>query len=168
MAANKSAESRNATVMDLEGDSTIVIRRTFDAPARIVFEAYTNADLVKRWFAPKKRGVTMVSCDADVREGGAYRYVFRPSNGEAVAFSGTYREVKRHTKVVFSQIFEPMRAAGEAVITVTFDEHDGKTTVVGREVYPSAQVRDGVIASGMEDGMRESMEQLDALVTSLA
>jgi uncharacterized protein YndB with AHSA1/START domain len=152
--------------MDLEGDRTIVITRTFAAPARILFDAWTRADLVKRWWAPKSHGVSMARCEADVRPGGAYRYVLQ-REGQEIAFSGTYTEVTPHSRLVYTNVFEPMRAAGEAICTVTFEERDGRTRLVSREVYPSGAVRDQVIASGMEKGMRETMEQLESLVTSL-
>jgi len=154
------------TSMDLEGDREIVIARTFDAPARVVFDAWTKPELVRRWWAPKSHRVSMAVCEADVSVGGAYRYVLG-RDAEALAFSGTYREVTPHSRLVYSQIFEPMRAAGEVMETITFEEAAGKTRLVSRSVYPSKAVRDAVLASGMEGGMRETMEQLAALVVDL-
>jgi uncharacterized protein YndB with AHSA1/START domain len=152
----------NETTMKLEGDRTIVIARALDASARTVFEAVTNPDLVARWWAPKSRG-TIVSCTADVRVGGTYRYAMRANSGQDVAFSGEYREVTPHSRLVFTSRFEG--APGEpAVVTVTFEERGGKTYVVHQEVYPSAMVRDIVVSTGMEKGMREAMDQLEALV----
>jgi uncharacterized protein YndB with AHSA1/START domain len=151
----------------VEGDRTLVISRSFNAPARLVFDAYTRADLVPRWWAPRKRGVTMVSCEADVRAGGGYRYVFKNSEGTVMAFSGAYSDVTAHTRLVYTQVFEPMKEAGAAIVTSTFSQEGDITHMVSREVYPSAEVRDGVLASGMEGGMRESMDQLDELVASL-
>ena len=153
------------TEMRLEGDREIVISRTFNAPARIVFDAWTKPELVKRWWAPKSHGA-IVSCEADVRVGGTYRYVMRKGSGPEIAFSGTYAEVTRPTRLVYEEVFEPMAALGAVRVSVTFTEEDGKTRVVHRGLYPSKQVRDGVIASGMEHGMRESMDQLEALVGS--
>jgi uncharacterized protein YndB with AHSA1/START domain len=158
----------NQTSMELSGDREIVISRTFNGPARLVFDAWTRPELVRRWWAPKSRGVSLVGCDADVRAGGKYRYVLRRSDtGDELGFSGTYTEVTPHSRLVYTQIFEPMASAGEAIITVTFDEREGKTHLVARELYPSKEIRDGVLASGMEDGMRETMEQLEELVASL-
>jgi uncharacterized protein YndB with AHSA1/START domain len=159
---------KNQTSMELKGDREIIIARTFNAPPRIVFDAWTNPDLVKRWWAPRSLDVTIVSCDADVRVGGTYRYVLRPAKQPEFAFSGRYNEVTPHSRLVYTMTFEPMAANGEAVITVTFEEHEGKTRLVATEIYPSREVRDGTISSGMEKGMRETMDQLDELVASLS
>lgn len=156
------------TTMKLEGDRTIIISRAFEAPARIVFEAYTKPELVRRWWAPKSRGVTLSGCDADVRPGGKYRYVMALPGGESIAFSGEYTEVTPHSRVVFTQVFEPMAEAGAVICTVQFEEKGGQTFLVSHELYPSAEARQAAIDHGMEGGMRESMEQLDALVVSLA
>ena len=165
--ANEVAEM-NQTSMELEGDREIVISRTFNGPARIVFEAYTNADLLRRWWAPKSLGVSLLICEADVRVGGKYRYVLQPRKGDPVGFSGVYQEVTPHSRLVYTQIFEPMADAGEVIATVTFDEHDGRTHMVSREVYPSKEVREIALSSGMEHGMRVTMDQLDELVASLS
>jgi uncharacterized protein YndB with AHSA1/START domain len=170
MVERKSTESapKNVTTMDLEGDRMIVIRRAFNGPARLVFDAWTRAEHVQRWWAPKSRGVSIVAAEADVRPGGPYRYLFRLANGHQFAFSGKYTEVTPPTRLVYTQIFEPMREAGEVVITVSFDERGGKTHLVAHELYPSKETRDAALASGMEPGMRETMDQLDELVASLS
>jgi len=153
----------NETTMKLEGDRTIVIARAFDASARTLFEAVTNPELVARWWAPKSHG-TIISCTADVRVGGIYRYAMRANSGQEVAFSGEYREVTPHSRLVFTSMFEGV--PGEpAVVTVTLEERGGKTHMIHEEVYPSAAVRDMVIQSGMEKGMREAMDQLEVLVS---
>jgi uncharacterized protein YndB with AHSA1/START domain len=154
------------TTLEVKGDREILIARSFDAPAHIVFEAWTKPELVKRWWAPKSRGVVMATCEADVRAGGRYRYVMA-RNGAEMAFSGTYTEVTPHSRLVYTSIFEPMKAMGETIVTVTFEETDGETLLTTHEVYPSKQVRDGALASGMESGMRETMNQLEELVASL-
>jgi uncharacterized protein YndB with AHSA1/START domain len=168
MRERKSTESApmNQTTMQLEADREIIISRTFDGPARIVFDAWTKPELVKRWWAPKGRA-TIVSVDADVRVGGKYRYVLKADVGEAFAFSGSYTEITPHSRLVYTQSFEPMADAGSAIITVTFDERDGKTRLVSRELYPSKEAREAALSSGMEEGMRETMDQLDVLVASL-
>jgi uncharacterized protein YndB with AHSA1/START domain len=152
--------------MELKGNRELVIARTFSAPARIVFDAWTKPELVKRWWAPKSRHVSLVVCEADVRAGGKYRYVLRKDDGAEFAFSGEYTEVTPPARLVYTQIFEAFPGAA-AIITVTFDEQDGRTRLVAHEVYPSAKARDGALASGMEDGMRETMDQLEELVSSL-
>jgi len=153
--------------MELTGDREIVIERTFNGPARIVFDAWTRPELVKRWWAPRSRGVSLIACDADVHVGGAYRYVLRTDRGDEFAFSGVYREITPHSRLVYTQIFEPMADAGEMIITMTLEERGNQTHLVSREVYPSKEARDAALGSGMEHGMRESMDQLDELVASL-
>ena len=174
MAAREGSDTMpvNQTTLELQGDREIVISRTFNGPARIVFDAWTKPELVMRWWAPKGLGVSMISCDADVRVGGQYRYVFRHRTGAALAFSGRYTEVTPPSRLVYTQIFEPTAGganpvADEVVITVTFEEGDGRTHLVSRSLCPTKEIRDAIIASGMETGMRETMDQLDELVAEL-
>lgn len=164
----------NKTAMELPSDREIVISRTFQASARIVFNAWTQAELVKRWWAPKCLGVEMVDCQADVRVGGKYRYLLR-TDGNLVGFGGKYSEVAPYTRLVYTEFFEPSAGAeakepepgAESIITVTFEEQGGKTRLISRSLYPSKEVRDAVLSTGMEQGMRETMDQLDTLVASL-
>ena len=169
MVARRGAEAvpTNRTSMELKSDRELVIARTFNGPARIVFDAWTRPELVKRWWAPRSRGVSLVSCDAEVRAGGAYRYVLRLESGDEIGFSGRYTEVTPHSRLVYTQIFEPMRDAGAVIVTITFEEQGGKTRLVAHEMYPSREAREAALASGMEQGMRETMDQLDELVASL-
>ncbi len=157
----------NRTTVERTSDRELVVTRTFNGGARIVFEAWTKPELLKRWWAPKSLGVSLFTCEADVRVGGTYRYVFGRDAKQTMAFSGTYTEVTPHTRLVWTQVFESMRAAGEAIITATFDERDGKTQLVVHQLYPSKEALDGAIASGMERGMRETYEQLEDLVAKL-
>jgi len=157
----------NATSMELEGDREVVITRTFNGPARVVFQAWTEAELVKRWWAPKSLGTSVASCHADVRVGGSYRYVLQLESGDEIAFSGKYTEVTPPSRLVYTQVFEPMAHAGEAVITLTLEEREGKTRLVARELYPSREAREAAVASGMEKGMRETMDQLEALIAGM-
>jgi uncharacterized protein YndB with AHSA1/START domain len=156
----------NETTMTLVGDREIVITRSFNAPARSVFDAVTKPEYVERWWAPKSHAVS-VACTADVRAGGAYRYVLTGRKGEKLGFSGTYTEVTPYSRLVYTQIFEPMAQMGSVIVTVTFEERGEKTRVVMHSLYPSKDARDGIIASGMEHGMRETMDQLEELVGSL-
>jgi uncharacterized protein YndB with AHSA1/START domain len=163
----------NQTTMELRGDREIVIARTFNAPARIVFEAWTRPELVRRWWAPQSHGASVESCDADLRAGGRYRYVVSVDRGFKFAFTGTYREVRPPDRLVYTEIFEPKAAgaepgAEEVVVTVTFEERDGRTHVVSTSVCPSQAVRDAILATGMEHGMRKAMDQLEELVVSLS
>jgi uncharacterized protein YndB with AHSA1/START domain len=160
------------TSLTLEGDRDIVIARTFNAPARVVFDAYTRPDLVARWWAPRSHGVSIVSCEADVRAGGSYRYVLRVGPEHDMAFSGQYLEVTPPARLVFTQLFEPTASGAQPddqaiTITVTFDERDGETHFLSRTVCPTPELRDTIIASGMESGMRETMDQLEALLATL-
>jgi uncharacterized protein YndB with AHSA1/START domain len=166
MVAGDASESAtvNRTTLERVSDREIVITRTFNAPSRIVWDAWTKPELLRRWWAPRSLGVSLFACDADVRVGGSYRYVFGRDPESAMAFSGTYTEVTPHSRLVCTQIFEPMRSAGEAIVTATFEEQQGKTRLVLCELYPSKQTLDAAIASGMERGMRETMEQLEELL----
>jgi uncharacterized protein YndB with AHSA1/START domain len=162
----------NQTTLELPGDREIVISRSFNGRSRIVFEAWTKPELVMRWWAPKGLGTSMVSVDADVRAAGRYRYVFRHRTGAMLAFSGKYIEVTPPSRLVYTQLFEPTAGGAqpddpEVVITVTFEERDGKTHVVSRSVCPTKELRDAIIATGMEKGMRQTMDQLDELVAVL-
>jgi uncharacterized protein YndB with AHSA1/START domain len=158
--------AKDPTTVERASDRELVVARTFNAPARIVFDAWTQPELLKRWWAPKSRGVTLFHCEADVRVGGAYRYVFGRDAANAMAFSGVYKEVVPHSRVVMTQIFEPMRSVGEAIVTATFEEKDGKTRLVLHQLFPSKEALDGAVASGMEHGMRESYDQLEAVVAA--
>jgi uncharacterized protein YndB with AHSA1/START domain len=165
-------KTMNQTTLELRGDREIVIERTFNGPAQIVFDAWTRPELVERWWAPQSRGVAVVACTADVRVGGAYRYHLRHRNGE-FAFGGEYLEVTPPTRLVYTQVYEPTAsgpAEGDVATTntVTFTERDGRTHVVAHTHCPTAALRDAIIASGMESGMKETMDQLDAVVESLA
>lgn len=155
-----------ATVKRL-ADKEILITRSFRAPARLVFEAWTNPELVRQWWAPASRGVTMLVCDAEIKVGGAYRYVLGGSDGQQFAFSGRYLELTPPDRVVYTQVFEAF-PDGEATVTVTFEERDGVTVVTGHELYPSKEALDGALQTGMEDGMNDTYEQLDKLLITLS
>lgn len=167
LTASGSTATKNETHMELLADRELVIERTFNAPARIVFEAWTKADLVRRWWAPKSHHVEVVECTADVREGGKYRYVLQQGKNEPFAFSGTYTKVAPHTHLVYTQSFEPMAHMGEVIVEITFEARGDKTHLRSHEIYPSKEAREGAISAGMEHGMRETMEQLEALLPSL-
>lgn len=155
------------TEVERASERELVLRRIFRARPRTVFDAMTKPELLRRWWAPRSLGVTLLGCDVELRVGGAYRFVFGRDGEPRMAFSGVYREIELGARLVYTQIFEPMREAGEGLITATFEERDGGTLLVQRELYPSKEVLDGAIASGMERGMRETLEQLDVLVREL-
>jgi uncharacterized protein YndB with AHSA1/START domain len=163
------AERRNEphrTTLQRGSDTELLITRTFRAPAHVVFDAWTKAEHVRRWWAPASRGLTVVECDADVRPGGSYRYVLAREGGWRMAFLGTYLEVARPTRLAYTQRLEPGPAT-EVVVTIDFEERAGVTTLTARERYPSKEALDGGLRSGMEDGMNETLAQLDVLVASL-
>src|SRR3954463_8182141 len=156
------ASGKNRTTVERKSERELVVTRTFNAPARIVFEAWTKPDLLKRWWAPKSFGVTFISCEADVRAGGAYRFVFsHPASGQPVAFFGKYIEVTPHSRLVWTNEEE---GEGGAVTTVTFEERGAETLVVMHDLYPSKEALDGAIASQSTSGFSETFEQLDELL----
>jgi uncharacterized protein YndB with AHSA1/START domain len=172
MNAGSDTESKSAgkvgTQVERASERELILRRTFRAPPRMVFDAMTKPELLKRWWAPRSLGVVLFSCESDARVGGSYRFVFGRPDQPPMAFSGVYQEVVPGARLVFTQIFEPMREAGEGLIISTFEAHEGGTRLISREIYPSKEVLDGAIASGMERGMRETLEQLEALLQELA
>ena len=158
----------SGTQVERASDRELVLRRLFRARPHTLFDAMTQPELLRRWWAPRSLGVVLIDCQADVRVGGSYRYVFGHPGQPPMAFSGVYREVVPGVRLVYTQIFEPMREAGEGLITATFEAHAGGTQLTQRELYPSKEVLDGAIASGMERGMRETLEQLEVLLQELA
>lgn len=152
------------TTVERKSARELIVTRTFNAPTRIVFDAWTKPELLKRWWAPKSLGVALFECDSDLRVGGTYRYAFGRDPKKPEVFSGRYIEVKTPERLVFTQLYERMPEAGEAVITATFEESEGGTLLTLHELFPSKQALDGAIASGMEHGMRETFDQLESLV----
>ena len=150
-----------ARVSDME----MVWKHTLRASASMVFDAYTKPELVKRWWAPKSRGLEMVHCEADVRVGGAYVYALARDGKVEVTFTGKYLEISRPDRMVYTSAMAPF--PDEVIATVTFTEKNGMTELVSREVYPSKAILDQAIAYGMEDGARETMDLLAELVTTL-
>jgi uncharacterized protein YndB with AHSA1/START domain len=159
--------TQKRTILERRSDRELVLTRTIHGPARLVFDAYTKPELLKRWWAPASMGVSMFSCEIDPRVGGRYRYAYGRDPKQQMAFSGTFTEVVPHERLVCTSLFEQMPAAGEAIVTTTFTERDGKTVVVLHQLFPSKQVMDGAIAAGMENGMRITMDQLEELVVAL-
>lgn len=164
-AGSESDPVKHRTTAERKSERELVVTRTFDGPARIVFDALTKPELLQRWWAPKSFGVFFLSCEADVRVGGTYRFVFgHAASEQPMAFFGRYLDVTPHSRLVWTN-----DEAGEqgAVTTVTFAEKGGKTLVVVHDLYPSKEALDGAIASGSTGGMGESFEQLDELLVAL-
>src|SRR5512145_2768559 len=160
------APMKNRTTVERKSQRELVVTRTFDGPARIVFEAWTRPELLERWWAPKSFGLTLLSCEADVRVGGRYRLVFsHPAAPKPMEFFGRYLEVTPHSRLVWTN--EEGGDNGQ-VTTVTFEERGGKTLLVMHDLYPSKEALDGAIASGSTAGdMGETFEQLDELLLTL-
>lgn len=164
MAAKKESNPmKNDTAVERTSDRELVVTRTFKAPARIVFEAWTRPELLKLWWAPKSFGVYFVSCEVDARKGGKVRFVMgHPSAPQPMAFFGTYLEVIPEARLVWTNEESP----DGSITTVTFAEKGGVTTVVVHDLYPSKEALDAAIASGSTGGCPEQFEQLDALLVS--
>jgi uncharacterized protein YndB with AHSA1/START domain len=158
---------RNETIVERTADRELVVTRTFNAPAHIVFDAWTKPELLKRWWAPKSFGVSLFECESDLRVGGTYRYAFGRDPKNPEVFSGRYVEVSSPSRLVLTQVYERMSDAGEAIVTATFEESQGKTRLTLHQLFPSKEALEGALASGMEPGMRVTLDQLDALVTAM-
>ena len=153
---------KNRTTVERKSDREVVVTRTINGPARFVFEAFTKAELLERWWVPKSMGMTLLSCELDARVGGKYRLVFDRSP-EPAAFFGTYVEVKPYSRLAWTN-----DEGGEdgPVTTVTFEEKGGKTLVVLNERHASKEALDAA-GTGAADAMVETFDQLDELLVAL-
>ncbi|HEY3814496.1 MAG TPA: SRPBCC family protein [Caulobacteraceae bacterium] len=158
------AAAKYPTTTERKSERELVITRTFKAPARIVFEAWTKPELIKRWWAPKSIGMTFVSCEADVRAGGAYRFVFSHADfPEPMTFFGRYLEATPPSHLVWTN---EEAGDGGQVTTVTFEEKGGETCVVVHELYASKEALDEVMATGAIGWGDEMFVQLDELLSA--
>ncbi|HKT47434.1 MAG TPA: SRPBCC family protein [Candidatus Acidoferrales bacterium] len=157
--------TKYGTTVERKSDRELVVTRTFNGPAHIVFDAWTKPELLKLWWAPKSFGISFVSCEADARTGGKYRFVFsHPASNQPMAFFGRYVEVTPPSRLVWTN---DEGDEGGAVTTVTFEEkRGGETLVVLHDLYPSKKALDDAIASGSTSGCSEQFEQLDQLLVS--
>lgn len=156
---NESAPMKNPTVVERKSERELVVTRTVNAPARLVFEAWTKAELFRRWWVPKSYGLNLVSCEMDVRVGGQYRLVFL-HEGATMEFFGAYLEVTPHSRLVWTN---DEGDQGQTVTTVTFEEVDGKTLLVVHDLYPSKEAVD----TGATGAMPETLDQLEELLVTL-
>jgi uncharacterized protein YndB with AHSA1/START domain len=154
----------NRTTVERKSDREVVVTRTFDAPARVVFEAWTKPELLEQWWVPRSMGMTLRSCELDVRTGGKYRLVFGDDPANPMAFFGKYLDVVPNQRIVWTN--EEGGADG-SVTTVTFEEENGKTTLVLSELYPTKEALDAA-GTGAQEAMHETFGQLDELLASLA
>jgi uncharacterized protein YndB with AHSA1/START domain len=150
---------KNITTVEKKSEREVLVTRTFNAPARIVFEAWTKPDLMKLWWVPKSMGISLISCEMDVRVGGKYRLVF----GEGMEFFGRYTEVIPNSRIVWTN--EEGGEEASSITTVTFEEKDGKTLLVMTELYPSKAALDA--SGGAADATHETFTQLDELLVEL-
>lgn len=153
------AAMKNRTTVERKSDREVVVTRTFNAPARIVFEAWTRPELFKQWWVPKSMGMSLRSCEMDVRAGGKYRLEFEP---DGMAFFGTYVEVTPPSRLAWTN---EEGGEGGPVTTVTFTENDGETQLVLHELYPSKEALDAA-GTGAQDALTETFAQLDELLVT--
>lgn len=160
---NNATHARNSTSVKRKGDRELVVTRMFDAPPSTVFKAWSQADLFRRWWVPKSApGISLVSCDMDVRTGGKYRLEFGAGGSDTMAFYGKYLEVVPDERIVWTN------DEGEegAITTVTFEDQNGKTLLTFHEAYPSKEALEEAL-QGSAAGLPEQLEQLDALLSSI-
>jgi uncharacterized protein YndB with AHSA1/START domain len=157
---------KNETIVERTSDRELTVTRTFNAPAHIVFDAWTKPALLKRWWAPKSFGVSLFECEQDVRVGGAYRFAFGRDPKNPEVFSGRYVEVDPPSRLVLTQVYERMAHVGDVVVTADFEESEGRTRLTLHQLFPSKEALEGALASGMERGLRITLDQLDELVAS--
>ncbi len=150
---------KNRTTVERTSERELVVTRTVNGPARLVFEAWTTPELFRQWWVPKSLGMALRSCEMDVRVGGTYRHEFEP---DGMAFFGTYREVTRHSRLAWTN----EESDEGSLTTVTFAEEGGKTSLVMHELYPSKEALDAA-GTGAVDAMGETFDQLDELLVTL-
>lgn len=161
-ARESSPATKHRTVVERKSDRELAVTRTFDAPPHLVFEAWSKPELFQRWWVPKSVGMTLVSCDMDVRTGGTYRLVFsHPMADQPMAFFGTYKEVTPNKRIVWTN----EESDEGAVTTVTFEETGGKTLVTLHELYPTTAALEEALA-GSAEGLPEQFAQLDELLAA--
>jgi len=162
--ASDPTSGKNRTTVERTSERELVVTRSFNAPARLVFAAWTKPELLMRWWAPKSFGVSFLSCEADVRAGGTYRFVFgHAASEQPMAFFGRYIEVTPHTRLVWTN---DEGGDGGTITTVSFEERGGQTQVVMHDLYPSKEALDEAIASGSTSGFGETFEQLDEFLAT--
>lgn len=156
---------RNKDTLKIQpsGDRELVITRLFDAPHEMVFEAFTKPVLLKRWLLGPP-GWTMPTCAVDLKVGGTYRYVWRNDEGEELGVTGTFKEIIRSVKLVHTEKFDEAWFPGEAIMTTTLSNQNGKTLLTGTILYETKEARDMVIESGMEEGVGQSYDNLEEIL----
>jgi len=146
-------------------DREISMIRAFNAPRNLVFDAWTKPELLKRWLGVRA-GWSLAVCEIDLKVGGKYRWVWRHKDGKEMGMGGVYREIKRPEKIVSTEKFDDPWYEGEAIVTLTLTEQNGKTTITESILYDSKEIRDAVLKSPMESGVAESFNLLAELLAS--
>jgi uncharacterized protein YndB with AHSA1/START domain len=153
--------------LTLPSDTEILMTREFNAPKHLVYKAYTTPELVSRWWAGRRGTVTLA--EIDLRVGGSWRYVMTATEGFEVAFHGEFKEIVPDERLVNTEVFEGAPEGGEALVTVTFEALDGdRTRIAMLSALPSLQVRDMIVATGMESGAQEGMDILEEIAIELS
>lgn len=147
-------------------DNQIVITRQFDAPRHLVFACYTQPALIRRWLNGAE-GWVMTVCEFEAKVGGKYRYEWKAPSGYVMGMGGVIREIEPVERVVSAELFDEDWTGGETVSTLTFDERDGRTTLINTITYSSQEARDGALATPMADGMEHGYKQLDTVLAEL-
>lgn len=153
-------------VIEARGETELVMTRSFNAPQRLVFEAWTTPELLKRWFGPRRWQLT--ECEIDLQPGGRWRYVMHSDSGEVMGMGGTFQEIEPPSRLVSTEEFDDAWYEGKAVTTTEFVEAGGRTTVITTVRYDSREVRDAVLASPMESGVAEGFDRLEELLAGQA
>jgi uncharacterized protein YndB with AHSA1/START domain len=160
-----SAANRNETAMTLPSEREITITRVFNAPRKLVFDAWTQPEHIRRWYGCEAS--TLIACAIDLRPGGAWRYALRMPDGGLFTMSGVYRDIVVPERLVYTERFNN-NPARESLVAVTFDERQGRTTLTSTALFSSAAERDAVLAAGVEAGAEMALGRLAALVVAMA
>ncbi len=155
---------KNQTMVERKSDRELVATRTINGPPHLVFKAWTEPELFKRWWVPKSIPMTLLACELDVRTGGKYRLVFGMGD-QTAEFFGKYIEVTPHSRIVWTN--EEGGADANAITTVTFEAREGKTLLTMHDLHPSKEALDAAIESGSTGGIPEQLDQLDELIGTL-
>jgi uncharacterized protein YndB with AHSA1/START domain len=156
--------SEHPTTLTTPSDRELVITRDFDAPRGLVFEAWTKPEHVRQWYGLRRMTTTI--CDIDLRVGGRWRWGQTDGDGQQIVFSGEYREIVPPERIVYTETFEMFPDAA-TLVTLTFDEHAGRTTLTSRSLWPSAEALRGALATGMQTGVVETYDRLARLLGTM-
>ena len=163
--AREKSSAGSTLMVSTPSDREILMTRVFNAPRRLVFQAWTTPELFSRWFGP--RGFTVPVCEMDLRPGGAWRCIMRSPDGVEMGMKGVYQEIVPYERLVSTEIYDDYEEYGASLNTLTLEEKDGVTTLTTRVLYPSMETRDAVIASGMEGGASQTLDRLEELLATM-